>query len=149
MIEHDLAEATETDAIEVGWLVAKRAAAIRAGDAEYLASRYAPGALTFGFAPPCSAIAGAASDVVWVRDWFDRMPHPPRYAIGALTVSVAGDLAFCHSVDEVRDRRATGRRAWSARLARRRRTRLDVTLGYSRIDGVWRLSVERVLVLAE
>ena len=52
---------TVVDSAEVAWLVSKRAAAIRSRDAEYLASRYAPGALTFGAAPPLSAFAGEAS----------------------------------------------------------------------------------------
>ena len=59
--------ATLVDSAEVAWLVGKRAAAIRSRDAEYLASRYAPGALTFGAAPPLSAFAGEAHRVDWLR----------------------------------------------------------------------------------
>ena len=50
---------TAVDSAEVAWLVSKRAAAIRSRDAEYLASRYAPDAVTFGVAPP-AAVPSAA-----------------------------------------------------------------------------------------
>jgi len=84
------------DSAEVAWVVGKRAAAVRAEDAEYLASRYAPGAVSFGFAPPLSPHADESHRVEWLREWFDRYDGRIDYRVEELTVSVAGDVAFCH-----------------------------------------------------
>jgi len=93
-----LADST-VDSAEVAWLVSKRAAAIRSRDAEYLASRYVPDAVTFGVAPPLSPFADEARRVSWIRAWFHRLPDPIDHRVLELTVSVAGDLAFCRSRD--------------------------------------------------
>ena len=110
---------TAVDSAEVAWLVSKRAAAIRARDAEYLASRYAPGALTFGAAPPLSAFAGEAHRVEWLRAWFDRFRGRIEHRVLELTVSVGDDLAFCHSRDVLSVRPCT---VGVARCGSRRRS---------------------------
>jgi len=129
--------ATLVDSAEVAWLVGKRAAAIRSRDAEYLASRYAPGALTFGAAPPLSAFAGEAHRVDWLREWFDRYRGRIEHRVLDLTVSVGGDLAFCHSHDALSVRPVHGRR---------REVRFETTLGLVRVGGVWLVESERVAV---
>jgi ketosteroid isomerase-like protein len=129
---------TSVDAAEVAWLVSKRAAAIRSRDAEYLASRYAPAALTFGVAPPLAALQGEAGGVDRLRRWFDAFDGRIRYSVRGLTVSIGGDLAFCHSVD-----------LFSARhLGRRRReVQLATTLCMERAGGVWLITAERLQVV--
>ena len=127
------------DSAEVAWVVGKRAAAVRAEDAEYLASRYAPGVVSFGFAPPLSPYADASRRVEWLREWFDRFDGRIGYRVEELTVSVAGDFAFCHSRERFSAR-------WAGRGRRRTEVRLDTTLGLARIGGVWLVTVERVRV---
>ena len=129
--------ATLVDSAEVAWLVGKRAAAIRSRDARYSASRYAPGALTFGAAPPLSAFAGEAHRVDWLREWFDRYRGRIEHRVLDLTVSVGGDLAFCHSHDVLSVRPVHGRR---------REVRFETTLGLVRVGGVWLVESERVAV---
>ena len=129
--------ATLVDSAEVAWLVGKRAAAIRSRDAEYLASRYAPGALTFGAAPPLSAFAGQAHRVEWLREWFERYRGRIEHRVLDLTVSVRDDLAFCHSRDLLSIRPVHGRR---------REVRFETTLGLARVGGVWLVESERVAV---
>lgn len=126
---------TSIDSAEVAWLVSKRAAAIRSRDAEYLASRYAPGALTFGMAPPLAADAAAARRVDWLRSWFDVAEGRIRYAVHGLTVSVAGDIALCHSHDVLSVRRVGHPR---------RAVRFETVLGLERTGGVWLVTVERL-----
>jgi ketosteroid isomerase-like protein len=130
---------TSVDSAEIAWLVSKRAAAVRSRDAEYLASRYAPGALTFGIAPPLGARADEANRVEWLRRWFDGLDGRIDYVVHDLTVSVGDDLAFCHGVASFGARREGRRRAL---------TRLDTTLGLGRANGVWLVEVERVHVVA-
>ena len=126
---------TAVDAAEVAWLVSKRAAAIRSRDAEYLASRYAPAALTFGVAPPLAAMHGEARRIDWLRRWLDAFDGRIRYRVRELTVSIGGDLAFCHSLD------AFSARKWAGR---RQEVRLATTLCMERIGGVWLVTAERV-----
>ena len=129
---------TSVDTAEVAWLVHKRAAAIRSRDAEYLASRYAGAALTFGVAPPLAALHGQARRVDWLRGWMWGFDGRIRYQVRDLTVSVGGDLAFCHSHD-----------VFSARLAAssRRDVHLATTLCFERFGGIWLVTAERVKVV--
>jgi ketosteroid isomerase-like protein len=129
---------TSVDSAEVAWLVSKRAAAVRSRDAEYLSSRYAPGALTFGIAPPLGARTDEANGVEWLRRWFDGLDGRIDYIVHDLTVSVGGDLAFCH-----------GFPSFGARRAGRRRSaiRMETTLGLRRANGVWLVEAERVRVV--
>ena len=122
------------DSAEVAWLVSKRAAAIRSRDAEYLASRYAPDAVTFGVAPPLSPFAGEARRVAWIRAWLRRFPDPIDHRVLDLTVSVAGDFAFCRSLDAL----VVGP------PSRRRAVRFETVLGLRRVGGVWLVEAERV-----
>ena len=126
------------DAAEVAWLVHKRAAAIRSRDAEYLASRYASTALTLGVAPPLAVLHGEARRVDWLRRWLWAFDGRIRYQVRELTVSVGGDLAFCHSNDVFSARRGA---------SRRRDVHLATTLCFERIGGVWLVTAERVQVV--
>jgi ketosteroid isomerase-like protein len=126
---------TSIDSAEVAWLVTKRAAAIRSRDAEYLASRYAPGASTFGVAPPLAASAGAARQVDWLRGWFDVAVGRVGYTVHGLTVSIAGDVALCRSHDVLSVQRAGHPR---------RAVRFETVLGLERTSGVWLVTVERL-----
>ena len=140
MPQHQQLAEQALDSAEVAWLVSKRAAAVRAGDAEYLASRYAAGVVSFGFAPPLSPYADESPRIEWLRAWFDRFDGRIDYRVEELTVSLAGDLAFCHSRERFSARRA-------GRGRRRTEVRLDTTLGLARIGGVWLVTVERVRVV--
>ena len=126
------------DSAEVAWLVSKRAAAIRSRDAEYLASRYAPDAMTFGVAPPLSPFAGEAHNVEWLRAWFDRMCGRIDHRVRDLTVSVGGDLAFCRSLDVLSVRPVHGRREV---------VRFETVLGLRRLGGVWFVEAEFLRIL--
>ncbi|MDR6906196.1 ketosteroid isomerase-like protein [Agromyces sp. 3263] len=128
------------ESAEVAWLVSKRAAAIRSRDAEYLASRYAPDAVTFGVAPPLSPFADEARRIAWIRAWFRRFPDAIDHRVLELTVSVAGDLAFCHS----RDVLVTG-----PPFRPRRAVHFETVLGLRRVDGVWLVECERVVPATE
>jgi ketosteroid isomerase-like protein len=123
------------DSAEVAWLVSKRAAAIRSRDAEYLASRYAPGAMTFGVAPPLSPFAEDAWRVEWIRAWFARFGGRIDHRVLDVTVSVGGDLAFCRSVEVLSARPSYGRR---------REVRFETVLGLRRVAGIWLVECERV-----
>ena len=129
---------TAVDSAEVAWLVSKRAAAIRSRDAEYLASRYAPDAVTFGGAPPLSPFGGEAQRVEWLRSWFDRMHGRIDHRVRDLTVSVAGDFAFCRSLDVLSVRPVHGRREV---------VRFETMLGLRRMGGVWLVEAEFLRVL--
>ena len=61
-----------------------------------------------------------------------------QYGVGELTVSVGGDLAFCHSLDVFSARR------WGAR---RLEVRFATTLCMERVGGVWLITAERVDVV--
>ena len=126
---------TAVDSAEVAWLVGKRAAAIRSRDAEYLASRYAPDVVTFGVAPPLSPFSGEAHSVAWLRAWFERFRGRIDHRVHDLTVSVGGDLAFCHSRGVLSVRPIHGPRHTTMRF--------ETTLGLRRVGGIWLVESEQ------
>ena len=123
------------DSVEIAWLVTKRAAAVRSRDAEYLASRYAAGAVTVGVAPLYPACVGDAIDTTWLREWFARFRGRIGHAVRGLTVSVAGDAAMCRSHDRLSARVGVGRR---------RAIAFATTIGLRRVGGVWLVATEHV-----
>jgi ketosteroid isomerase-like protein len=114
----------EIDRTEIGWLLAKRASAMKAMDADYLASRFAPG---------CSGSGPIPSDAAALRSWFDGFERSIEYAVRDLSITVGDDVAFAHSLDRLSATPIGGRRfqLW-----------LRATTGLRRISGRWLITHE-------
>src|SRR5215472_13552818 len=83
-------------------VVADRAAAMHDRDAERFVAHYAPQIVKFDLAPPLVYTGPEARDAQALRSWFASYPGGPvGYQIRDLTVAVGGDVAFCHSLNQV------------------------------------------------
>lgn len=129
--DHDLDR--EIDETEIRWLLSKRASAVTAMDADYLASRHAPGSTGFDITPPRHGQNDAVTDAAALRDWFRGFEDSLEYSIRDLSVDVGDDVAFAHSLDRLVATPFGGRRAqvW-----------LQVTMGLRRIRGRWLITHE-------
>ncbi|MEL4320187.1 nuclear transport factor 2 family protein [Leifsonia sp. YIM 134122] len=129
----------EIDETEIGWLLSKRASAVKARDADYLVSRLAPGSTSFDLTPPLNAHRSAVTDAAGLRDWFDGFEDSIEYSVRDLTVVVGDDVAFAHSIDRFTATPVGGRRfqLW-----------LRVTTGLRRTRGVWLITHEHRSVAA-
>jgi ketosteroid isomerase-like protein len=117
---------TSVDEDQVRAVIADRAVAMRERDAERFVAHYAPQVVKFDLAPPLRLTAPEASDADALRAWFASYPGGPvGYEIRDLTVTADGDVAFCHSLNQL------GGRLW-----------FRSTIGLRRIGDGWRITHE-------
>ncbi len=124
------------DVDEVRELVARRAEAMRAGDAVALAADYLPGAVAFTMAPPLAH--RGLTDPGSLREWFATFDSAVDYEVRDLEVVAEGDVAFCHSLNRM------------SALPKGYPERFDLwfrsTVCLRRVDGVWRIAHEHTSV---
>jgi ketosteroid isomerase-like protein len=122
---------TSQGEMEIRELMAEREAAMRARDAERIVSRFAPEIVKFDLAPPLRHVGPEARDVNRLRSWFSGFDGPIEYEIRDLTVTVGGEVAFCHSLNRLS---ATPRGMTQAFNLWFR-----ATVCVRKIDGAWRI----------
>jgi ketosteroid isomerase-like protein len=107
-------------------VIADRAAAMHDRDAERFVVHYAPQIVKFDLPPPLVYAGPQARDAEALRAWLAGHPGGPvGYEIRDLTVTVGGDVAFCHSLVQL------GGALW-----------FRCTLGLRKIDGQWLVTHE-------
>jgi ketosteroid isomerase-like protein len=74
--------------------------AVRAADLESVMSAYAPDLVTFDIVPPLQKVSADGKRTNWM-DVFATYRRPLGYDIRDLTVAVAGDVAFAHSLNRI------------------------------------------------
>jgi ketosteroid isomerase-like protein len=115
-----------TDEGQIRAVIADRAAAMRDRDAERFVARYAPEIVKFDLTPPLALTGPEARDAETLRSWLASHPGGPvDYEIRDLTVTVGGDVAFCHSLNHLADA------LW-----------FRSTIGLCKIGGEWRITHE-------
>lgn len=129
----DLAREHRIDVAEISWIASKRAAAMRARDADWLAARYVPGAPVIGTTPPVTRIADASRDAVRIWEWFELLQGRIRWTARIEAVDLAGDRATCRTIERVSYRVLRGRRVHLT---------LETTIGLRRDADRWRITSE-------
>jgi ketosteroid isomerase-like protein len=89
------------DEDQIRQLMTDQEIAMRRRDAEWLAARYAPDAVTFGLAPPLANSGPDLRDPSGLRKWFAGFDGPIEYEIRDLTVAAGSDVAICHSLNRL------------------------------------------------
>jgi len=114
------------DEEQIRAVLADRATAMRGRDAERFVAHYAPQIVKFDLAPPLLLTAPEARDAEALRAWFASHPGGPvAYETRDLTVTVGGDVAFCHGLNHL------GGALW-----------FRSTIGLCKIGGEWRITHE-------
>jgi ketosteroid isomerase-like protein len=114
------------DEDQVRAVITDRAAAMRDRDAERFVAHYAPQIVKFDLPPPLQLTAPQARDAEALRAWFASHPGGLiSYEIRDLTVTVGGDVAFCHSLNHLADA------LW-----------FRSTIGLRKIGGRWQITHE-------
>jgi ketosteroid isomerase-like protein len=118
--------ARTTDEDQIRAVIADRAAALRDRDAERFVAHYAPQIVKFDLPPPLVYTGPQARDADALRTWFASHPGGPiAYEIRDLSVAASGDVAFCHSLNQL------GGALW-----------FRSTIGMRKVDGQWRITHE-------
>jgi len=114
------------DEEQIRAVVADRAAAMRDRDAERFVAHYAPQIVKFDLPPPLVYTGTEARDAQALRAWFASHPGGPiDYQIRDLKVTAGGDVAFCHSLNQL------GGALW-----------FRSTIGLRKIGGQWLITHE-------
>jgi ketosteroid isomerase-like protein len=110
--------------------------AVRRADLDALMAIYAPDMVTFDIVPPLQKLGAAGKRKNWT-DVFATYQRPLNYETRDLTISVAHDLAFAHSLNRVRGALTNGTRIeqW-----------LRWTACFRKIDGAWLVVHDHVSV---
>jgi ketosteroid isomerase-like protein len=106
-----------------------RARAIRARDVDALVAFYAPDVKTFDLVTPLAS-DGIEALRCRVTEWFSSFTSPIEYRVRKIELFVAGDVAFEHHLVHVE--------GWN-KLGRHIRMWFRESVGYKKMDGVWRV----------
>ena len=110
--------------------------AIRTHDLETAMSLYAPDIVSFDFEPPLQHVGADAKRRIWVAV-FEAYRRPLGYEVHDLTVAVAGDVAFTHSLNRISGtlRNGAATDMW-----------VRATTGFRRRGGDWLITHDQVSV---
>jgi PhnB protein len=121
---------TSAEQITVRAVLDDWAEGLRTKDAGRVMSHLAEGNVQFTMAPPLQSSGASALGKADLQAWFDTFHGPISYQIRDLTIIVGGDTAFCHFLNCLAANAIQGGEfaMWNR-----------VTLGFSKIDGRWRI----------
>jgi ketosteroid isomerase-like protein len=123
--DHNAGDETQIRSVLQG-----RADAMRARDASQFLASFDPAIVKFDMAPPLQELGEAVLDPAGLQAWLDTWQDDIEYVIAKLTIAVADDVAFCHSLNHLHGTRTDGEREdmWTRS-----------TLGLRKNDGVWKI----------
>jgi ketosteroid isomerase-like protein len=99
-----------TDEAAIRALLAERAAAFRARDASRLVTSLDPSIVIFDLAPPLRRTGPELLDPAGLQAWPDTWNDEIGHEMSELTISIGGDIAYCHSLDHLTGTRTDGER---------------------------------------
>lgn len=108
--------------------------AVRAHDLDGVMAHYAPDVVTFDVLEPLRN-TGLDTARKRAKEWIDSFAGPIDYEMRELAISAGENLAFCHSVNHVKGKKADGAsvQMW-----------VRATVCFERIDGQWTVVHEHV-----
>jgi len=115
-------------------LVADRETAMQQADVERLVARLAPETVRFGLAPPLAQSGPEVRDMNGLQTWFDTFDGPIEFEIRDLSVTVAADVGFCHSLNRLTATPLGAPESFTLWFRS--------TLGLRKIDGTWQITHE-------
>jgi uncharacterized protein (TIGR02246 family) len=127
---------TARDEAQIRQLLKQWGQALHAKDLNTLMSYYAPDILTFDILPPLQ-YQGIDAYRKNFEAWFTSVQGPIEYATRDLRIMTGEEVAFCHSLNRVRSTRTSGETT---------ETCVRVTVGFQKIDGMWKITHEHVSV---
>jgi ketosteroid isomerase-like protein len=125
-----------TKAIEeaqIRTLIDNWANAMRAKDADGVVSQYVADNVKFTLAPPLQYTRDNPFGKKGLEQWFSSFQGPIGYQIRDLNITTADDVAFCHSLNQMKLTTTDG-------------TKVELwfreTLGFRKINGKWTITHE-------
>ena len=104
--------------------------ALRRKDAAAATATLSADVVAFEMAPPLQLGAAEARSVEGLQAWLDGWDGPVETEVSDLRIHVAGDVAFCHSLNRLRGTKPGGGQVdmW-----------MRSTLGFRKTGGEWKI----------
>ena len=137
-MSYDISSAAVDDEAAIRALEVRFASAFNAGDVDAMMKNYIPDKtlVVFDVVPPRQHLGADAYRKAWII-FFTHFNGSPKIKITDLNITVAGNIGFSHSIQNV-----TGTDIKGQPVDRTVR----VTDGYRKIDGSWLIVLEHVSV---
>jgi len=114
-------------------LLQTRSAALRAKDASQFVAAFDSSIVKFDLAPPLREAGSGVLDPAGLQWWLSTWDGEPIIELAELSITVGGDVAFCHCLEHIQGTRSDGAHqdTWTRS-----------TLGLKKIDDVWKITHE-------
>lgn len=130
MISSDAQPASEQ---QIRAVLEARLAALRTKNASQFVAAFDPAIVKFDLAPPLQEQGPSVLDPAGLQWWLDSWDGQLTVDLAQLSITVGGDVAFCHCLEHVQGTRTDGARQdmWTRS-----------TLGLRKIDDAWKITHE-------
>jgi len=124
---------TQADERQIRALLQTRLAALRAKDASKFVAAFDSSIVKFDLAPPLQETGPGVLDPVGLQWWLSTWDGEPIIELAELSITVGGDVAFCHYLERIQGTRSDGAHqdTWTRS-----------TLGLKKIDDAWKITHE-------
>ena len=121
------------DELQIRALLESRLAALRAKDARQFVAAFDASIVKFDLAPPLREKGPIVLDPAGLQWWLNTWDGDLIVELAELSITVGGDVAFCHCLERIQGTRDDGQdqNMWTRS-----------TLGLKKIDGAWRITHE-------
>lgn len=123
----------QADQRQIRALLESRLAALRAKDASQFVAAFDASIVKFDLAPPLRETGSSVLDPAGLQRWLNTWDGELNVELAELSISVGGDVAFCHCLEHIQGTRADGenQNMWTRS-----------TLGLKKIDDAWKITHE-------
>ena len=123
----------QADERQIQALLQARLAALRARDAGQFVAAFDSSIVKFDLAPPLRETGPGVLDPAGMQWWLDTWDGELIVELAELSVTVGGDVAFCHCLQHIQGTRTDGEKQnmWTRS-----------TLGLKKIDNAWKITHE-------
>jgi len=123
----------QADERQIGALLQARLGALRAKNASQFVVAYDTSIVKFDLAPPSRESGSAVLDPAGLQWWLSTWDGELTVDLADLSITVGGDVAFCHCLEHIHGTRSDGehQNMWTRS-----------TLGLRKIDDAWKITHE-------
>lgn len=123
----------QADESQIRALLQTRLAALRAKDASQFVAAFDASIVKFDLAPPLQERGSGVLDPAGLQWWLSTWDGELTVELADLTITVGGDVAFCHCLEHIQGTRSDGedQNMWTRS-----------TLGLRKIDDAWKITHE-------
>jgi ketosteroid isomerase-like protein len=123
----------QADERQIRALLESRLAALRAKDASQFIAAFDASIVKFDLAPPLRETGSSVLDPAGLRWWRNTWDGELNVELAELSITVGGDVAFCHCLEHIQGTRDDGEN---------QNMRTRSTFALKKVDDAWKITHE-------